>query len=498
QTRTAAELWRVLGATPRRQKLLATYLDTDDAALGRAHAALRLRRTGRRWLQCFKAEPPAGAVLLGRSEWELAARAGRLRVEAFPLDEIHASSGIDLGALEQRLMPVFTTQFERTTAGLQLPDAKVEVAFDRGTIVAGRRHETLREIEFELLEGEFLALLERVRALIPELGLELEAASKAERGYRLAAGARSAPAKARRPALDARASAQKAIAPVVGSCVAQVAANAHAAAAARDPEYLHQLRVGLRRLRSALRVFRRFALPERTQTLVDALRRVLPALGEARDWDVVTELLERRIAPAAGQALELAATLRWARRRRARARHAARAVAGSSAFQQLLLDAMIWAEQAGREAAGDARAQEAALAPGTPPRPSTLTAYARRRVTRLARRVEQAGDGCDWSDAGARHQLRIRLKRLRYACEFFAVCFKRKRMRRYLEHLEALQDVLGELNDIATARALCAEPLRVTDVQGAFVSGWLAAREGALVSALADGWRAFRDQARPA
>lgn len=491
----------MLGATPRRQRLIATYLDTGDATLQRAHAALRMRRSGRRWLQCFKAEPPTGAVLLGRSEWEMAARAGRLRIAAFPLDEIRASSGIDLGALEQRLTPVFSTRFERATADLQLSAAKVEVAFDRGTIDAGRRSEPLREIEFELLEGDFLALLVRVRALIPALALELEAASKAERGYRLAGGARAAPTKARRPILDTRSVARDAIGTVIGSCVTQVAANAYGAAAARDPEYLHQLRVGLRRLRSALRVFRGFAQSEHTQTLVDGLRRVLPPLGEARDWDVVTELLERRIAPAAGQAVEITATLRWARRRRARARRAARVVAGSSAFQQLLVDAMIWAEQAGREEVGGALAPApqplSEAQPEPQPRP-TLGAFAKRRVAKLARRVEQTGDGCDWSDASARHQLRIRLKRLRYACEFFVSCFKRKRMRRYLEHLEALQDILGELNDIATGRELLAQSPGAAGVQGAFIRGWLAAREDALISALAAGWRDFRDQTRPA
>ena len=153
---------------------------------------------------------------------------------------------------------------------------------------------------------------------------------------------------------------------------------------------------------------------------------------------------------------------------------------------------MIWAEQSvGAEI-------------GLPPEPimqsPTLTAFAfaKRQVLRLARRVEQSGDGCDWSAAAERHQVRIRLKRLRYACEFFTPCFKRKRLRRYLQHLEALQDLLGELNDIATARQLFAEPHGVAGVPGAFIRGWLAAREDALVAALAAAWRGFRDQARPA
>jgi len=391
------------------------------------------------------------------------------------------------------LQPQFTTDFKRATVELDAGGARIELAFDQGTIGAGARREPIRELEFELIQGDFRLLLESVRGLIPRLALELEVRSKAERGYRLATAERTRPVKAERPAIDAEDDARNAIASVVGSCVSQVAANTRGAAVARDPEYLHQLRVGLRRLRSALRVFRGLAPPESTQRLVESLRGVLPSLGVARDWDVVTDLLEQRIAPGAGDAIDFAATLRWARRRRLRARRDARAIATSSEFQLLLIDAMIWAEQA-REAAVAAPAEGAAEAE---PRPGLAT-YAKRMTRRLARKVEQSGDRCDWSDGSARHQVRIRLKRLRYACEFFADCFKRKRVRRYLEHLEALQDLLGELNDLATARQLFVDPTGAQGVQGAFVRGWLSAREDALVAALAAAWGAFRDQPRPA
>lgn len=508
---SATELWHALDAKPRRRRLLSTYLDTADGALRRAHAGLRLRRSGRRWLQCFKAEPANGAVLLGRHEWELAARGGSLRTSAFPLSEIRTTTGIDLGMLEDRLNPVFATQFERASIELSLPGARAELAFDQGLIIAGRRSERLREVEFELLEGAFLPLLERVRTLVPRLALELQVQSKAERGYRLAAGEPARPVKASRPSIEPGDDARNAIATVIGACVAQVAANARGAATARDAEYLHQFRVGVRRLRSALRVFRDFAPSASTQRLVENLRSFSPRLGVARDWDVVTELLERRIAPGAGNAVDFVATLRWARRRRMRARREARAVAGSSEFQQLLIDAMIWAElacraevtsaahadlQAGPQVQSDPEPQLQSE-PQPQPQPS-LTSFARRATKRLARKLEKSGDGCDWSDGGARHRVRIRLKRLRYCCEFFATCFRRKRVRRYLEHLEALQDLLGELNDLATARRLLADPAGVQGIQAAFVQGWLSAREGALIAALAAAWGAFRDQSRPA
>jgi triphosphatase len=486
----ATELWRLFDAKPRRRHLVATYLDTDKGALRAAHAALRLRRSGRRWLQCFKAEPSPGAVLLGRPEWELVARGGRLGVRAFPLDEIRARTGVDLADLEPRLGPVFTTEFDRSMVEENLPGARIEVALDRGAIAVDGRREPLREVEFELLEGDFLALLGRARSLIPVLDLELEVRSKAERGYRLAQGRRAQPVKARQPNVDPQGDVRTAIAPVVAVCIAQVAANAAGAAASRDPEYLHQLRVGLRRLRSALRALRDFAPADATQALVGSLRATLPPLGVARDWDVVTELLERRIVPAAAGGLDFAAALRWVKRRRGSARRQARDVAASSAFQLLMIDAMTWAETSRRTPDPAAAVLEPAPA---------AASFAKRAVARLIRKVEQAAAEGDWTNAEARHRVRIRLKRLRYVCEFFADCFKRKRVRRYLEHLEGLQDLLGELNDLATARRLFADLNESgQSVQRAFVYGWISAREDALILALSGAWRALAKQARPA
>ena len=480
----------MLDAKPKRRRVETTYFDTESGALQQARAALRLRRSGRRWLQCFKTDPASGALAV-RHEWELSARGGQLDPLAFPVEEIRSAAGVDLAALPTRLTPVFRTRFQRAaTQENHANGTQVEIAFDEGTIEARGRSLPLRELEFEILDGDAMPVLQRLRELVPALGLALEIESKAERGYRLSARMPLRPIKARPPDLDTGASAERAIGAVVGACVAQAAANVRGAVSARDPEYLHQLRVGLRRLRSGLRVFREFAPAEQTRSLIDALRGALPALGAARDWDVTTEALERRIVPAAGGSIDYAPLLRWARRRRTEARREARRTAGSSAFQQILLDALIWAEQA----AGRNEAASAPLA-----RAQTLEAFAARKVARLARKVSAAGAQCAWPDPAQRHRLRIRLKRLRYVCEFFAVCFKRKRIKRYLAHLEDLQDLLGELNDIETLRRLLA-PYSGADrrLQDAFIQGWLRAREDALSEMLDAAWRAFEAQSRPA
>jgi CHAD domain-containing protein len=95
-------------------------------------------------------------------------------------------------------------------------------------------------------------------------------------------------------------------------------------------------------------------------------------------------------------------------------------------------------------------------------------AGAHRKLMREARDI-------DWSDAGQRHAVRIRLKRLRYSCEFFAPAFAPRRVSAYVAALKELQDIFGELNDIAVGR-------RLLEVAG---------EEAALLRRLLPAWRAF-------
>ncbi len=93
------------------------------------------------------------------------------------------------------------------------------------------------------------------------------------------------------------------------------------------------------------------------------------------------------------------------------------------------------------------------------------------------------------------------MKRLRYACEFFAGSFAAAAARPYIKRLESLQDILGELNDIAVARRLLATlaprgaPRLLTAPAGR-VRQTLAARERILVSSIGTVWTAF-EKRRP-
>jgi CHAD domain-containing protein len=101
----------------------------------------------------------------------------------------------------------------------------------------------------------------------------------------------------------------------------------------------------------------------------------------------------------------------------------------------------------------------------------------------------------------ARHELRIALKKLRYASEFFRSLYGRKDARRYLRRLSRLQDLLGALNDVATAGRVLQELLaRVEPGDGeslaraaGFVEGFAARQDELALRKLAAQWRRFAD-----
>ena len=414
------------------------YFDTPSRELSRARAALRLRRVARAWLQTFKCERAPGV----RGEWELGVRRAALELARFPADEIRRASGIDVASLNGRLRPLFETRFMRRAADIRLKDAVVEVALDRGAIIAGARREPILELEIELKSGAARGMLRHAESLVERFELRLSIASKAERGYRLALGEPLSPRKWRRPDLRG-APPHEALARLASAAFEQIAANAEGVLASQDPEYLHQLRVGMRRLRSLFAAFRSLE-PE-----AGAVRRRLHAfgavLGEARDWDVFSESL--RSVPAAAK----------------KAHAQARAAVGSPAFQQALVRILRWIEEAPWRASGE-----------------PLAHFAARALDRLHRKATKK---VDWADAEERHRLRVRIKRLRYAADAFADCFSGARTQRYLAALERLQDGFGELNDIVVAR-------RLGGAQG------LEAREERLIRRVRRDWAAFDARAR--
>jgi triphosphatase len=233
---------------------------------------------------------------------------------------------------------------------------------------------------------------------------------------------------------------------VMRETLEQIRANIPGSLAGRDPEYLHQLRVGTRRLRAALRVFRGTMRRSEVRALQRTLRKIAKASGPARDWDV--------------NAPRLPLALRVQAARRQRAAHAR--------LRRVIGAMQIWSLPRG-------------LA-GTRP---DLPTFAREVLESLDRKATRQGEDIDWKRAGQRHALRVRLRRLRYACEFLGGAFPGRDSAPLVRSLKQLQDLLGELNDMEVARRLARE-LRGTRTRRA-----PGLRQRKLASLLPAAWRRY-------
>ncbi len=485
----AARVWKTAAICaggriePSARKLFSAYYDTTDFAFRRGGAAVRLRRESGRWMQTVKVGGGAAAGLHARRELECAIPAQLLNYSSL----VEAGLGETLADESQRraIGVVFTTVFRRSRALIEPSSGnRIEVTLDRGEIAAGGRRLPICEIELELKSGETRALFRLAKELAAELPVRLQNDSKAERGYRLAAGEADRPVKAGASGLARDMDVDAAFAEVVSSCLRHLQANERGVLETEDPEYLHQARVALRRLRCAFGAFSGAVPGIFFQAQLAGLRQVAQTLGQARDLDVfLTETLE-----AAGRGDrpdELGLLERRTLASARRARKAARSAIRAPAYTSLMLD--LAEALSGRTwvAARDDDQIRCARRP--------LTEFCAGMLAQRDRKARKRGNGMDRSDPDALHRLRIELKKLRYACEFFAPLYPRKMSHEYLKRLTALQETLGNLNDCAVAsRLLLAAGPRRTG----YLRGYLAAQRDRQLEALARSWPRF-ERVRP-
>jgi len=275
------------------------------------------------------------------------------------------------------------------------------------------------------------------------------------------------PQKFARPVLRPGARAGTAFTANLAAAVAQIQANTPGVAGGCDAEYLHQLRVGIRRLRSTLRVFRSLLKRKQAARFDRRLREALSGMGAARDWDVFEA------------AFGSPALQRHARRHAQAARRRARATARSPQFRYLSDEVLAWAR--GGPWRESAQPREA------------LLDFAQRALEQKRERLIESAEGIDWRDAARRHRVRIRVKRLRYGCECFAAAWNEEQVQPLLGRLRRLQEILGELNDIDVQRQLL-QDLAHTAAPAAQVGAamrMLAQREQPLLADLRRAWRKF-------
>jgi len=456
-------------ATARRTRLQAIYFDTPDRRLAAAGVALRLRKEGRRWVQTAKAGAAHG---MERAEHNAVVT---VAAGLQPALDVSRHDGTPAGAalaaalktddgVPPRLVAVYTTDIWRCHRHQRLPGGVVELALDQGEIRAtapdgAERRWPVCELEVELVSGSPRAVIEGARRLAAKHGLWLDVRTKAERGERLARGLTSVAAiKAQPLKLRKSMTPAEAWAAVLRNVIAQALPNWSEVAAPADtteaqPEHVHQLRVALRRLRSAERFFAGWpgvGEPAWSEAAAELFR----LLGVARDRDVLAGGLQREIDAALAAADQPPLRL---------------AVADAGALDPMALHAP------GRALIDVLAAAVIVDEPGADATDAPLVDRVAARLADWHAQVTRDARRFDTLDDEARHRLRKRLKRLRYAIEFSESLFGARAVERYLAPLRAAQERLGEFNDVCVAQAAYRQQV-AAEPRAWFALGWLARR----------------------
>jgi inorganic triphosphatase YgiF len=451
QLRARVRALKLASGAAKTRTLRSIYFDTAGHTLKHAGLALRLRRNGRRWVQTVKAAGELHGGLSQVGELESPAPGGRVSLQAIPNPLVRDRVVECVNG--QPLQPVCATVIRRTEIALAPENGtRAELAIDVGEILAEGRSAALREAEIELIEGGPRGLFDIAQALLPDGGWRFSRLSKGARGYLLAEEGRIepelAPRTAQAVALDAGLTTEQAARDILRECFDQIATNIAVVRALDDPEGPHQLRIGLRRLRSALSIFSSvLACPEMGRLNAET-RWLGREVGRLRDVEVVLNDIVRREAGAHPGEVGIAALADRLAPQADDLRRSLRGILAGARVQTLLLDLARFTETRGWLLPHDFGQTERLARPAA--------AFAGGAINRSWKKVVKRAHGLATLDVAQRHELRKELKKLRYVVEFLAPLYADRRVSPFVRRLKKLQTIFGELNDAATVKAMFA------------------------------------------
>ena len=425
------------------------YFDTPALSLRGCGLVLYTQRIGRQSTQIAEGWTGAGRETL-RHEWPVPDETPDLKL----LKSTSFGRLFKLKRMRKSIAPVFTMEMRRTVVPLQIgEDCIAELVCCTGEISGESRREAVSYVKLDLSSGEASHLFALALDLARTMPMRLTYLSNEERAYRLLAGRPQAPCKAVQPKLDRQMRQIEAERAIAVACLSQIQANEAGLASSKDPEYLHQLRVGWRRMKSAISMRGSILWTDPPRSLVSDLEWVWGILGRARNWDVFCGELLPEIArelPASGLPLsEFAAFQTRCERLRRRSGRLARDAVCTERYQRLLLNlAWIVAES---HSLGERYASDTC---------ASVEQFAGLTLRRRSRKLKGMLQAPFLAWPADRHRARIAAKKLRYACEFFQSLPASKPARKFANRLGRLQDALGQLNDLANADAMADEEAR--------------------------------------
>jgi len=477
-------------AKAKRRHLLNHYYDTADAALWTSGVALRVRRIDGHWVQTLKGNGGVYAGVHQRAEWETPVsdncpNPDRL-ISTFP-DDTELQKLIQKLRKQENIHAVFSTDFYREARIVKLSDgSEIEVAVDEGEVVVGKRRKPICELELELKSGNTVAVFDFARRLLVDVPLSIGIVTKAERGYALVQPAQqSAPRRAKSVAPIASSTVENVFADIFSECFSHLLENIDGVLEGRDPEYLHQLRVAIRRFRGALSVFSDVVPKQMMAHIAGELQKAGQVLGDARNWDVFQHETLPAYTKETNTVLSEAFLAHLQQRSRRAAANAKRLVRSQRFVDALLTIGALIVGRNWRNAATETTLNALAQPVGI---------FAQQVIEKRHKRLKKAVAAIAPEHLETLHAVRIAGKKLRYSTQFFASLFSNKRAEPYADTLADIQDLLGRVNDAVIAQHLLSEMerrLAELSTEATLVNTWLQQRLQKDQDLFSKVWRRF-------
>jgi inorganic triphosphatase YgiF len=431
--------WRQIGPG-HRQSLHSIYFDTNDQRLRDNDISLRTRTDGHEFVQTVRMlNGNSGSMSHG--EWE-----------ALIPDPIPDPSLVIDPALPQDfrnltsadLQPVFDVDIKRETRRLTSDHAEFDVSLDSGAVIVGKQREPIHEIGLELVAGEIKHLFAQAQRISDAVDGRLHLRTKADIGYALDEPKHRHWSRVSKLYLTPEMTAGDSFRLIILNSFSHLTANDDCARLNLHIEGVHQCRIALRRLRSAFKIYRPLLRRKRIKPIEGAVRSLGAILGAARDLDVLqTELLDPAIG-ALGEAEHLAPLLASLAAKKTEAYQQVSQALVSPHYRRFLIDlcALAHAEDLGK------------VRLDAPSLDQPLAELASSALSKAHDKLLEQGNGFETLSTSGRHDVRIALKRLRYALDFFGNVFNGEPKKKFIKRLARLQDDLGRMNDVAIAERM--------------------------------------------
>ncbi len=466
----------------KKRRLVSTYFDTPCHALRKSGVAFRIRDNGTLREQTLKVPFQGPAGLQNFREWTTPTKSAVPNLSNVGDPELVRS--FSRKRYQRNLKPVFTTDFERRAVRVKTCGTEFELAIDQGVIHAetrrGHVEEPICEAEFELLSGKPAQMFEIALQLCETYDMRLAHRTKAQRGYALARPSlRPKPFKAPKVVLSGDATVGEAFNFIISGALDHMFVNEIPALEGK-PEGIHQMRVAMRRIRAALRAFKKILPYDKRKAFNGEFRWFQQRLAPARDWDVfLSETLPRIKSFYKGDSEMIERLRRIARRQRRRAITDVRECLVSRRYSRLMLQFERWITS---------------LTEGGP-FSQPVKPFAQGVLSRTWRYFLEDTRPLSRLPAEALHEVRKRGKKTRYATQFFSSLWEDTEVvRPFMKSMSRLQDNLGQANDATAARQIFAtvKPGLLDSSTIRLIQNWSQARVTKCLRPAQPKWRALR------